>query len=67
MPGAPLFAKQSMGGFEKHWLWQWESSRVLKPRKCLNLLTVHPQFGRIWEQNFASGRSNSPTLSTASR
>ena len=36
-------------------------------RKCLNLLTDHPQFGRIWAQNFASGRRISPTLSTASR
>src|SRR5215472_10901883 len=49
------------------WGGRWDLNPPRSLRKRLNLLTDYPQFGRIWAQNFGSGRSNSPTLSTASR
>jgi histidinol-phosphate/aromatic aminotransferase/cobyric acid decarboxylase-like protein len=49
------------------WGGRWDLNPPQTARKCLNLLTTSPQFGRIWAQNFASGRTNSPTLSTAFR
>jgi hypothetical protein len=48
-----------------YWSGRWESNPRPAFRKCVNLLTDHHQFGRIWAQN--SGLRSSPTLSTALR